>query len=73
MLGDLLSLTGKSGRKSRRTLEHMFDRGLIDGMCSDAHSVGDVHALEGALARLEKLAGRDTFESLMTWGRTFTG
>jgi len=73
MLGDLLSLTGKSGRKSRRTLEKMLDRGLIDGMCSDAHSVGDVRALEGALARLEKIAGRDGLESLMTWGRTFTG
>ncbi len=73
MLGDLLSLTGKSGRKSRRTLERMLDSGLIDGMCSDAHSIEDVHALERSLTRLEKLVGRDMLESLMTWGRTFTG
>lgn len=73
MLCDLLSLTGKSGRRSRRTMERMLDRGLVDGVSSDAHSVEDVHALEKALARLEKVVGRVEMERLLTWGRAFTG
>jgi protein-tyrosine phosphatase len=73
MLGDLPSLVGKSGRKARRTLERMLDLGLVDGMATDAHSVDDVHVVEQALGRLEKNAGRQEMERLLTWGRAFTG
>jgi protein-tyrosine phosphatase len=73
MLGDLMSLVGRSGRKSRRTLEKMMDRGILDGLCTDAHAPEDVPLVEKALNRLEKLAGRGPVDDWFGWGRGFTG
>jgi len=73
MLCDLLSLAGRSGRASRRAFERMVDRDLVDGVCSDAHGVGDVHALDVALPRLERMAGSAGLERYLTWGRALTG
>lgn len=73
MLGDMLSLTGKSGRASRKALEKMMDRGLIDGMCTDVHSPEDIPALEESLGILEKAVGRSGVDSLLGWGRNYTG
>ncbi len=69
MLGDLMSLEGRSGRKSRKALEKMIELDILDGMATDVHSVQDLREVENALDRLEKLVGRGDMDGYLTWGR----
>jgi protein-tyrosine phosphatase len=71
MLGDLTSLVDRSGRKSRKVLEKLIDRDLIDGLATDIHHPDDLRHVEKALLRLEKLVGGEGMEDYLTWGRQF--
>lgn len=73
MLGDLMSLVGRSGRKGRKVLERMMDRGILDGLTTDIHHVEDLVEVERSLVRLEKLVGREGLDEYLGWGREFTG
>ncbi len=73
LLGDVMSLAGKSGRASRKALERLLERGIVDGMCTDVHAPEDLRVLEDSLRILEKAVGGPGVERLLGWGRTFTG
>jgi protein-tyrosine phosphatase len=54
---DLMSLTGKYGRKPRRTAERMLEEELYYAACSDSHRPADVEIVAEAIERLRELRG----------------
>jgi protein-tyrosine phosphatase len=56
---DLMSLTGKYGRKPRRAAERMLEDGLYYAACSDCHRPADADVVAEAIERLTELEGRE--------------
>ena len=67
---DLMSLSGKYGRRPKKAAERMLDEDLYYAACSDAHRPADVAMVERSIARLRQLVGSDrTTELLATHPR----
>ena len=62
---DLMSLTGKYGRKPRRTAERMLEEGVYYAACSDCHKPADVDTVAKAIERLRELCGEDEAHALL--------
>lgn len=62
---DLMSLTGKYGRRPRKAAERLLDEGLYYAACSDAHRPKDVKVVEKAIATLRKRVGDAEAEALL--------
>lgn len=62
---DLMSLTGKYGRRPKKAAERMVDEGVYYAACSDSHRPKDVDQVAAAIDRLRALVGdEETFELL---------
>ncbi len=62
---DLMSLTGKYGRRPRRTAERMLEEELYFAACSDCHRPQDAETVAEAIERLLELVGPDGAELLL--------
>jgi protein-tyrosine phosphatase len=65
---DLMSLTGRYGSAPKRAAERMLDEGAYYAACSDSHKPQDVELVADAIARLERLVGRDEARELLVDG-----
>ena len=65
---DLMSLTGKYGSAPKRAAERMLDEGVYYAACSDSHKPQDVPLVADAIARLERLVGKDEARELLAEG-----
>lgn len=62
---DIMSLTGKYGRRPRRAAERMVEEGVYYAACSDSHRPTDVEIVAEAIDRLRRLVGEEeTYELL---------
>jgi protein-tyrosine phosphatase len=62
---DLMSLTGRYGRKPKRAAERMVEEGVYYAACTDAHRPSDVEEVAKAIARLRSLVGDEEAEELL--------
>ncbi|MFI5306797.1 MAG: CpsB/CapC family capsule biosynthesis tyrosine phosphatase, partial [Polyangiales bacterium] len=62
---DLMSLTGKYGRRPQRAAERMLEEELYFAACTDCHRPDDVEIVVEALERLDELIGRDSADLLL--------
>lgn len=62
---DLMSLTGKYGRKAEKAAERMLDEGLYYLACSDSHKPADVELVQHGIARLVELLGENEAQLLL--------
>ena len=62
---DLMSLTGKYGRKPQRAAERLLEDGLYYAACSDCHRPADVAIVHQAIERLAELTDADYAEMLL--------
>jgi protein-tyrosine phosphatase len=62
---DLMSLTGKYGRKPKRTAERMLEEGAYYAACSDCHRPADVELVAEAIEKLRKLVGGPRAELML--------
>jgi protein-tyrosine phosphatase len=65
---DIAALTGKYGRRPRRTAEELLEAGLYHAACSDAHRVQDLDEVKRAMELLAKRYGDDEIELLLDDG-----
>lgn len=65
---DTAALTGKYGRKPRRSAEELLDAGLYHAACSDAHRAADVDATRQGMDILRRRYGDDEVEFLFDTG-----
>ena len=65
---DLMSLTGKYGSAPKRAAERMLGEGVYFAACSDAHKPQDVDVVADAIARLERLVGKEEAQELLAEG-----
>lgn len=63
---DLMSLTGKYGRKPRRTAERMLEEGVYYAACSDSHKPADVDVVATGIERLRELCGTQDAHLLLS-------
>jgi protein-tyrosine phosphatase len=63
---DLMSLTGKYGRKPRQTAERMLEEEMYYAACSDCHRPADVELVCEAIERLEELIGSEDASALLS-------
>ena len=66
LLLDVMTLTGKHGRRPRRAAERMLEEGLYFAACSDCHRPADVEVCATAIERLRELMGADECERLLS-------
>src|SRR5690606_8693682 len=59
---DLMSLTGKYGRKPRRAAERMLEEGVYYAACSDSHKPADAEQVAQGVERLIDLVGEEEAE-----------
>ena len=62
---DIMSLTGRYGRKPRRAAERMVEEGAYYAACSDCHRPGDVEVVSEGIERLRRLVGEDEAYELL--------
>lgn len=62
---DLPSLSGKFGRKPRKTAERLLDEGLAYALCSDAHRPADLEHVERGIERARKIVGAEALAELL--------
>lgn len=62
---DLMSLTGKYGRRAKKAAERMLDEGVYYAACSDAHRPADVEVVEAAIEKLRRLVGDEETHELL--------
>jgi protein-tyrosine phosphatase len=62
---DLMSLTGKYGRRPRHTAERMLEEGAYYAACSDCHRPADVELVASAIERLQNLIGDEEADQLL--------
>jgi protein-tyrosine phosphatase len=62
---DLMSLTGKYGRKPQRAAERMLKDELYYAACSDCHRPADVPIVQQAIERLTKLTSPARAQALL--------
>jgi protein-tyrosine phosphatase len=65
---DLMSLTGKYGRRPRHTAERMLEEGLYYAACSDCHRPADVEHVAEGIERLRDLMGDEQTEGMLSEG-----
>jgi protein-tyrosine phosphatase len=65
---DLMSLTGRYGRKPRRCAEALLDDGLYQIACSDAHRPADVDEVRKAIDLVAKRHGEEEVDFLLRRG-----
>jgi protein-tyrosine phosphatase len=65
---DLMSLTGKYGRRPRNTAERMLEEDLYYAACSDCHRPADVELVAEAIERLRDLVGEEHAEAMLSEG-----
>ncbi|MFO0693396.1 MAG: CpsB/CapC family capsule biosynthesis tyrosine phosphatase [Polyangiales bacterium] len=63
---DLLSLVGKYGRAPQKAAERMLAEDVYYAACSDCHKPEDVPHVVEAIARLERLVGRELALELLS-------
>ena len=68
LLLDVAALVGKYGRAAKRCAHTLLDAGYYYAACSDAHRPGDLREVEKAIARLEKVMGRDEAQFMLAEG-----
>jgi protein-tyrosine phosphatase len=68
LLLDVCSLVGKYGRAAQRAAEKLVEEDAYEAACSDAHRPSDADEVVRAIARLEKLAGKETTYRLLAEG-----
>ena len=56
---DIMSLTGKYGKKPQEAAERMLDEGVYYAACSDAHRPADAPVVGEAMALLEQAGLED--------------
>jgi protein-tyrosine phosphatase len=66
LLLDVMSLTGKYGRRPQRCAEALIDADLYYAACSDSHRPEDVDQVARSLERLVELVGRDDALALLS-------
>ncbi|MEM9189672.1 MAG: CpsB/CapC family capsule biosynthesis tyrosine phosphatase [Myxococcota bacterium] len=62
---DLMSLSGKYGRRPKKAAERILKEGFYYAACSDCHRPEDVDLVAEAIRRLRKLVGDHEAESLL--------
>lgn len=62
---DVMSLTGKYGRKAEQAAERMLEDGLYYAACSDTHKPADLEHLQRSIERLSVLVGADEAQELL--------
>ena len=62
---DVMSLTGKYGRKPRSAAERMLEEGCYYAACSDAHRAEHVEIVQKGIERLVKLVGREEANDML--------
>jgi len=62
---DLMSLSGRYGRRSRRAAERMLDEGVYYAACTDAHRPADADVVEESIERLRALVGDEETRELL--------
>lgn len=62
---DVMSLVGKYGRAPQRAAERMLEEGVYYAACTDCHRPGDVEIVGEAVARLERLVGKEEAVELL--------
>jgi protein-tyrosine phosphatase len=62
---DLMSLTGKYGRRPRRAAERMLEEGMYDLACTDCHSPHDLETVGQGIERLHALIGPEEARLLL--------
>ena len=65
---DLMSLTGTYGSAPKRAAERMLDEGVYYAACSDSHRLKDIDIVADAIARLERLVGKEEAYELLAEG-----
>lgn len=65
---DIMSLTGKYGRRPRKAAERMLDEGFYFAACTDAHRPGDAEVVKEAIAVLRARVGDSETEQLLIEG-----
>jgi protein-tyrosine phosphatase len=65
---DLMSLTGRYGRRPRRCAEALLDEGLYQIACSDAHRPADVDEVGKSIELLAKRYGEEEVDFLLRQG-----
>lgn len=68
LLLDVCALVGKYGEVPRRTAEKLVKGRAYEAACSDAHRPEDVDVTRDAIRELEKIAGKDEANRLLTAG-----
>lgn len=63
---DLMSLTGKYGRRPRHTAERMLEEGMYYAACTDCHRPTDVEHVSEAIERLKELVGDEDAKALLS-------
>lgn len=63
---DLMSLTGKYGRRPRKAAERMVEEGVYYAACSDCHRPGDVPRVAEAIDRLHHMVGDEEARELLS-------
>lgn len=62
---DIMSLTGKYGRRSKKAAERMVEEGAYYAACSDSHRPSDVEIVAEAIERLHRLVGEEEAYELL--------
>ncbi len=65
---DIMSLTGKYGKKPQEAAERMLDEGVYYAACSDAHRPADAPVVGEAMELLERRVGREEKEFMLGQG-----
>lgn len=68
LLLDVCALVGKYGRAPQRAAEKLLEDDAYEAACSDAHKPRDLDDVVRAIARLEKLVGKDEAQRLLSDG-----
>ncbi len=62
---DLMSLTGKYGRRARAAAERMLEEDLYYAACSDSHKPADVELVQQGIERLVELQGKEEAQAML--------
>ena len=62
---DVMSLSGKYGRKPMRAAEELLEAGLYYAACTDSHKPEDLETVERSIERLSALVGAQEAQALL--------
>ena len=61
---NILSLTGKYGKKAKKTVKWLLKKDLVSFVATDSHYASDPKELEKAYKKLKKIVGLDKYKEL---------